>query len=47
MPALTGVVSLAGLVVALVADGWADVLSVVMLAVPAALCVWFGYLKRA
>jgi len=46
-PILVGLISTVGLAVALLADGWADILSVALLAIPAALCVWFGFIKRS
>jgi hypothetical protein len=46
MPAMVGLISTVGLVVALLADGWADVISVALLSLPAVLCIWLGYLKR-
>lgn len=46
IPILMGLISTVGLVVALLADGWADILSVTLLALPAALALWFGYIKR-
>jgi hypothetical protein len=46
IPALVGIVSLVGLLVALIADGVANWISIVMLAVPVLLGVWLGYVKR-
>lgn len=46
MPAMVGLISTVGLVVALLADGWADVISVALLGLPAVLCIWLGYLRR-
>lgn len=46
MPVALGAVSVAGLLVALFADGAADMVSIAMLSIPAALGVWFGYIKR-
>jgi hypothetical protein len=46
VPFLVGIVSMAGLLLALFADGLADVVSVGLLAVPAGVCVWEGYLER-
>ena len=47
LPLLLGVVSVIGLVLALVADGWADAVSVLLLALPATVALWLGYLRRA
>lgn len=45
VPVALGVLSLVGLVAALVADGWADGLSALALAVPAAVSLW-GFRRR-
>ena len=45
IPAALGVLSLVGLVAALVADGWGDALSWVALAVPAVVSLW-GFRRR-
>ena len=45
VPAALGVLSLVGLVAALVADGWGDALSWLALAVPAAVSLW-GFRRR-
>ncbi|MGV3654410.1 MAG: hypothetical protein ACO1N5_09330 [Noviherbaspirillum sp.] len=47
MPLLVGLISLAGLLIALIADGVADLVSIVMLAIPVLLGIWLGYLKRS
>lgn len=46
MPALLGAASLAGLLIALLADGLADVISMLLLGLPAVLGAWFGYVRR-
>ena len=46
-PAALGVLSLVGLVAALVADGWGDALSWVALAVPAIVCARALWQRRA
>lgn len=40
-PLLIGLLSLFGLVVALLADGWGDILSWVALAVPVLVCIYY------
>jgi hypothetical protein len=45
-PVLIGLVSIVGLILALVADGLADLVSVALLAIPTWLCLWKGYLER-
>lgn len=46
MPLLLGAASLAGLLIALLADGLADVVSMSLLALPAVVGAWFGYVRR-
>jgi hypothetical protein len=45
-PMILGVMTVVGLVSALVADGAWDVLSWLMLLVPATLGIWYGWLVR-
>jgi hypothetical protein len=45
-PMILGVMTVVGLVSALVADGAWDVLSWLMLLVPALLGIWYGWLVR-
>lgn len=45
VPVVLGVLSLVGLVLALVSDGWGDWLSALALAVPAAVALW-GFRSR-
>ncbi|WP_412069010.1 hypothetical protein [Rubrivirga sp. IMCC43871] len=45
VPVVLGVLSLVGLVAALVADGWGDGLSALALAVPAGVSLW-GFRRR-
>jgi hypothetical protein len=46
IPAAVGVVSAAGLVSALVGDGWWDVLSWLTLGLAVALAAWYGLRRR-
>lgn len=46
MPVLLGTASLAGLALALIGDGTADAISIALLALPACVGIWFGYLRR-
>lgn len=46
-PLVLGVVSAVGLIVGLFSDGgFGDLLGNALLALPAAACVWWGWLKR-
>ncbi|WP_226944695.1 hypothetical protein [Pseudomonas sp. FME51] len=45
-PLLFGLISAAGLIVALLGDGWYDVLSCVALGLVAAACIWLGTVAR-
>lgn len=46
MPALLGGVTAIGLLLALFADGPSDLASTALLAAPAWVGVWYGYLRR-
>jgi hypothetical protein len=46
MPLMLGFVSMLGLASALIADGWADVLSWLMLAVPVAVILRCAFVSR-
>lgn len=45
-PLLFGLISAAGLIVALLGDGWYDVLSCVALGLVATACIWLGAVTR-
>ncbi len=45
-PIVVGVVTLVGLIAALLADGVWDVLSAFALGVPTLLCAWFAFVPR-
>jgi len=45
-PSLFGVVSAAGLIAALLGDGWYDLGSSVALGLVAAACIWLGIRRR-
>lgn len=46
-PVVIGVLSLAGLLAALIGDGWWDWASAVLLTVPTVLCAYYGFSKRS
>jgi hypothetical protein len=46
-PIAMGLLSAAGLIAALVYDGWGDALSWIALGIPVAVMLWFGWLRRA
>ncbi|PRB83894.1 hypothetical protein [Pseudomonas sp. MYb185] len=45
-PVLFGLLSAAGLIVALLGEGWYDLLSWLALGLVAAVCIWFGAIVR-
>ncbi|MCS4510890.1 hypothetical protein [Xylophilus ampelinus] len=45
-PVVMGLLSIFGLLAALVYDGWGDTVSSIALAVPVLVIVWFGWVRK-
>lgn len=45
-PIIVGTLSLAGLIIGLVYEGWGDVFAWLTVGIPVALSLWYGWYKR-